>query len=46
VRFHGGKVRALNRVQGGLTVEIRLPLIGRGQKNRAAAEPVPLARQA
>ena len=27
VRFHGGKVSALNRPQGGLTVEIRLPLI-------------------
>jgi two-component system, OmpR family, sensor histidine kinase CpxA len=46
VRFHGGKVRALNRAQGGLTVEIRLPLIGRGQKSQALAEPVPLARQA
>jgi two-component system sensor histidine kinase CpxA len=46
VRFHGGKVRALNRAQGGLTVEIRLPLIGRGQKSQAPAEAVPLARQA
>jgi two-component system sensor histidine kinase CpxA len=27
VRFHGGKVSAYNRLQGGLTVEIRLPLI-------------------
>jgi hypothetical protein len=29
-----------------LTVEIRLPLIGRGQKSQAPAEAVPLARQA
>lgn len=27
VRFHGGKVSANNRLQGGLSVEIRLPLI-------------------
>ena len=27
VRFHGGKVSAYNRLKGGLTVEIRLPLI-------------------
>lgn len=27
VRFHGGKVAALNRAGGGLVVEIRLPLI-------------------
>jgi two-component system, OmpR family, sensor histidine kinase CpxA len=30
VRFHGGKVRAFNREGGGLTVEIRLPLISEG----------------
>jgi len=29
VRFHGGKVAAFNRAEGGLMVEIRLPLIGR-----------------
>jgi two-component system, OmpR family, sensor histidine kinase CpxA len=29
VRFHGGRVSAANRVGGGLTVEIRLPLIAR-----------------
>lgn len=29
VRFHGGKVSASNRPQGGLMVEIRLPLIAR-----------------
>ena len=33
VRFHGGKVAAFNRPEGGLTVEIRLPL--------AASEPTP-----
>lgn len=27
VRFHGGKVQASNRLGGGLTVEIRLPLV-------------------
>jgi len=27
VRFHGGKVSAFNRAEGGLMVEIRLPLI-------------------
>jgi two-component system, OmpR family, sensor histidine kinase CpxA len=31
VRFHGGKVTASNRVGGGLTVEIRLPLIAEGK---------------
>ncbi len=29
VRFHGGKVSAFNRAEGGLMVEIRLPLIAR-----------------
>ena len=27
VRFHGGRVSAFNRPEGGLMVEIRLPLI-------------------
>jgi len=31
VRFHGGKVKASNRPGGGLTVEIRLPLISPGK---------------
>ena len=31
VRFHGGKVRAFNRGEGGLLVEICLPLISRGK---------------
>lgn len=29
VRFHGGRVSAANRAEGGLRVEIRLPLTGR-----------------
>jgi two-component system, OmpR family, sensor histidine kinase CpxA len=37
VRFHGGKVAAFNRPEGGLTVEIRLPL--------AAAEPTTPQKQ-
>ena len=37
VRFHGGKVAAFNRPEGGLTVEIRLPL--------AASEPTPPQKQ-
>jgi len=37
VRFHGGKVAAFNRPEGGLTVEIRLPL--------AASEPAPPQKQ-
>lgn len=40
VRFHGGKVSALNRTAGGLTVEIRLPLIAGEQKAFKKAEPV------
>jgi two-component system sensor histidine kinase CpxA len=47
VRFHGGKVTAFNRAEGGLMVEIRLPLIAAplvvGTNQRA--EPVPLASE-
>src|SRR5271165_1972385 len=39
VRFHGGRVSAANRPEGGLLVEIRLPLSGQGL--RRLAEPVP-----
>lgn len=39
VRFHGGKVSACNRLKGGLTVEIRLPLIS-GLKTLKPSEPV------
>jgi two-component system sensor histidine kinase CpxA len=45
VRFHGGKVTAFNRPQGGLMVEIRLPLISRlGAKEQVAV--VPSGREA
>lgn len=40
VRFHGGKVSAVNRPGGGLTVEIRLPVIGVEQKAPAKEAPV------
>lgn len=46
VRFHGGKVTAFNRVEGGLRVEIRLPLISGGQGTRQRLEEVPAAREA
>ena len=46
VRFHGGKVKAFNRVEGGLMVEIRLPLIAPVVGSNKRAEPVPLAREA
>jgi len=40
VRFHGGKVKAFNRQGGGLTVEIRLPLIVGVALTVRADEPV------
>ncbi len=40
VRFHGGKVAAKNRPGGGLTVEIRLPLIAGGKTVGPLPEPV------
>jgi two-component system, OmpR family, sensor histidine kinase CpxA len=40
VRFHGGKVHAFNREGGGLTVEIRLPLISEGALSQRQSEPV------
>jgi two-component system, OmpR family, sensor histidine kinase CpxA len=43
VRFHGGGVSAHNRAEGGLRVEIRLPLISGGQRALPAPEPVPSA---
>ena len=46
VRFHGGKVSAFNRAEGGLMVEIRLPLISGEVRTRELAEPVPSAREA
>jgi len=44
VRFHGGKVSAFNRVEGGLMVEIRLPLIAGAVRTRETIEAVPLGR--
>jgi two-component system, OmpR family, sensor histidine kinase CpxA len=46
VRFHGGRVAAFNRTEGGLTVEIRLPLVSGGQAAQAPAEPVHAGREA
>lgn len=40
VRFHGGKVSAFNRPQGGLVIEIRLPMIASEQ---ISAKPIPAA---
>ena len=45
VRFHGGKVAAFNRVEGGLMVEIRLPLIERGATTKERAAVVVSGRQ-
>jgi two-component system, OmpR family, sensor histidine kinase CpxA len=46
VRFHGGRVSAHNRAEGGLRVEIRLPLIMGGQGKVAQPEPVPSSQGA
>jgi two-component system, OmpR family, sensor histidine kinase CpxA len=40
VRFHAGRVTAFNRVEGGLLVEIRLPLISSGASSAQTVEPV------
>ncbi len=45
VRFHGGKVIASNRKGGGLTVEIRLPLMPAGSR-QYDEEPIPVTREA
>src|SRR4029077_10571561 len=45
VRFHGGKVTAFNRPQGGLMVEIRLPMISRLSAKEQVAV-VPSGREA
>jgi two-component system, OmpR family, sensor histidine kinase CpxA len=46
VRFHGGRVAASNRAEGGLLVEIHLPLVSGEKKPEVAAEPVPAGREA
>jgi len=43
VRFHGGRVAAYNRVEGGLRVELRLPLISSPQAIALNPEPVSLS---
>jgi len=45
VRFHGGSVSASNRAEGGLLVEIHLPLIPVGKQLQATPEPVPAGRE-
>jgi two-component system sensor histidine kinase CpxA len=45
VRFHGGRVAAFNRAEGGLTVEIRLPVVSGGPTPQPAPEPVPAGRE-
>jgi len=42
VRFHGGKVAAFNRAEGGLRLEIRLPLVA-GASSRHPLEPAPVS---
>ena len=46
VRFHGGRVAASNRPEGGLAVEIYIPLISRGKGLARTPEPEPAAREA
>jgi two-component system sensor histidine kinase CpxA len=46
VRFHGGRVVASNRAEGGLAVEIRLPLVSDGKQSGKLIEPVPVGREA
>ena len=45
VRFHGGKVTAFNRPEGGLRIEIRLPLISAVQVLRTLPQAVPAVRE-
>jgi two-component system, OmpR family, sensor histidine kinase CpxA len=46
VRFHGGRVSASNRPEGGLLVEIRLPLISARPLLKKLPEPVPSGQEA
>jgi two-component system sensor histidine kinase CpxA len=45
VRFHGGRVAAFNRAEGGLLVEIHLPLLMQGGLQKTS-EPLPAAQEA
>jgi two-component system sensor histidine kinase CpxA len=44
VRFHGGRVAASNRAEGGLEVELRLPLVARTAATAEMIQPVPAGR--
>ncbi len=44
VRFHGGRVSAANRAEGGLRVEIRLPLITSGKVVGKVPESIPAVK--
>jgi two-component system, OmpR family, sensor histidine kinase CpxA len=46
VRFHGGKVTAANRAEGGLMIELRLPLLDPSQTLVEVPEPIPVTREA
>jgi two-component system sensor histidine kinase CpxA len=46
VRFHGGRVSASNRQTGGLTIELRLPLISTAPMPQKPTEAIPVARHA
>jgi two-component system sensor histidine kinase CpxA len=46
VRFHGGRVAAFNRPEGGLRIEIRLPLISSGDRSKKQPEAVASGQQA
>jgi signal transduction histidine kinase len=45
VRFHGGRVAAFNRAEGGLRVEIHLPLLASGGASRVS-DPIPAEQEA
>jgi two-component system, OmpR family, sensor histidine kinase CpxA len=45
VRFHGGRVAAFNRAEGGLRVEIHLPLLASGGAS-SVSEPMPAEQEA
>ncbi len=46
VRFHGGSVAAFNRSEGGLLIEIHLPLAATGAKAARLSEPIPAEQEA
>jgi two-component system sensor histidine kinase CpxA len=46
VRFHGGRVAATNRAEGGLLVEIHLPMMPASASSEEALESIPAGREA